>query len=42
MYAVTQRHEKTSLFMTRLAANFAEKGQLNLMASSPVATGLGH
>ncbi len=40
---VKKRHvKKTSLFMTQLAADFAAKGLLNLMASSPVATGLAH
>ncbi len=33
---------KIPLFMTQLAANFAAKGLLNLMTSSPVATGLAH
>ncbi len=28
--------------MTQLAADFAAKGLLNLMTSSPVATGLAH
>ncbi len=42
MSAVSQRHVKTSLFMTQLAADFAAKGLLNLMTSSPVATGLAH
>ncbi len=42
MSAVSQRHVKNLLFMTQLAANFAAKGQLNLMTSSPVATGLAH
>ncbi len=42
MYAVTLRHVKTPLFMTQLAADFAAKGLLNLMTSSPVATGLAH
>ncbi len=40
--AVTQRHVKNHLFMTQLAAGFAAKGLLNLMTSSPVATGLAH
>ncbi len=40
--AVTQRHVKNHLFMTQLAAGFAAKGLLNLMTSSPVATGLVH
>ncbi len=38
--AVTQRHVNPPLFMTQLAADFAAKGLLNLMTSSPVATGL--
>ncbi len=38
--AVTQRHVKNHLFMTQLAAGFAAKDLLNLMTSSPVATGL--
>ncbi len=33
---------KTHLFMTQLAVDFAAKGLLNLMTSSPVATGLAH
>ncbi len=33
---------KNNLFMTQLAASFAAKGLLNLMTSSPVATGLAH
>ncbi len=33
---------KNHLFMTQLAAGFASKGLLNLMTSSPVATGLAH
>ncbi len=32
----------TYLFMTQLAADFAVKGLLNLIMSSPVATGLAH
>ncbi len=40
--AVTQRHVKNHLFMTQLAADFAAKGQLNLMTSSQEATGLAH
>ncbi len=40
--AVTQRHVKSHLFITQLAADFAAKGLLNLMTSSPVATGLAH
>ncbi len=40
--AVTQHHVKNYLFMTQLAAGFAAKGLLNLMTSSPVATGLAH
>ncbi len=35
-------HVKNHLFMTQLAAGFAAKGLLNLMTSSPVATGLAH
>ncbi len=42
MSAVSQRHVKNLIFMTLLAADFAAKGLLNLMASSPVATGLAH
>ncbi len=42
VYAITQRHVKTPLFMTQLAAGLAAKGLLNLMTSSPVATGLAH
>ncbi len=42
MSAVNQRHVKNHLFMTQLAAGFAAKGLLNLMTSSPVATGLAH
>ncbi len=34
------RHDP--LFMTQLGADFAAKGFLNLMTSSPVATGLAH
>ncbi len=33
---------QNKLFMTQLAADFAAKGVLNLMTSSPVATGLAH
>ncbi len=33
---------KTPFFMTQLAAVFAAGGLLNLMTSSPVATGLAH
>ncbi len=33
---------KNPLFMTQFAANFTAKGLLNLMTSSPVATGLAH
>ncbi len=33
---------KNHLFMTQLAVDFAAKGPLNLMTSSPVATGLAH
>ncbi len=33
---------KNHFFMTQLAADFAAKGLLNLMTSSPVATGLAH
>ncbi len=33
---------KKYIFMTQLAADFAAKGLLNLMKSSPVATGLDH
>ncbi len=40
--AVTQRHVKNHLFMTNLATGFAAKGLLNLLTSSPLATGLAH
>ncbi len=33
---------KKPLFMTQLAADFAAKGLLNFMTSSPVAPGLAH
>ncbi len=42
MPAVSQRHVKTPLFMTQLAADFAAKGLLILMMSSSVATGVAH
>ncbi len=38
--SITKRHVKSHLFMTQLAAGFAAKGLLNLITSSPVATGL--
>ncbi len=33
---------RSQLLMTQLEADFAAKGPLNLMTSSPVATGLAH
>ncbi len=40
--AVTQCHVKIHLFVSQLAASFAATDLLNLMTSSPVATGLAH